>query len=154
MPIWNFDGSSTGQAEGSNSDVYLYPVALYKDPFRLGDNKLVLCETYKYNKKPTETNHRKSCNEAMERYKNYEFFSLSLRNKKTSLYSISMIIINVHTYNQIDAKPKNHGSVLSKNIPYSTKISIPSVGPKMDSQDPKDLTIAVLAQIKYMGVIL
>ena len=74
MPIWNFDGSSTGQAEGSNSDVYLYPVALYKDPFRLGDNKLVLCETYKYNKKPTETNHRKSCNEAMERYKNYEFF--------------------------------------------------------------------------------
>ena len=67
LPIWNFDGSSTGQAEGSNSDVYLYPVALYKDPFRLGDNKLVLCETYKYNKKPTETNHRKSCNEAMER---------------------------------------------------------------------------------------
>jgi glutamine synthetase len=25
LPIWNFDGSSTGQAEGSNSDVYLYP---------------------------------------------------------------------------------------------------------------------------------
>jgi glutamine synthetase len=42
LPIWNFDGSSTGQAEGSNSDVYLYPVALYRDPFRLGDNKLVL----------------------------------------------------------------------------------------------------------------
>ena len=67
LPIWNFDGSSTGQAEGSNSDVYLYPVAIYKDPFRLGDNILVLSETYKYNKKPTETNHRKSCNEAMER---------------------------------------------------------------------------------------
>jgi len=67
LPIWNFDGSSTGQAEGSNSDVYLYPVAIYRDPFRLGDNKLVLCETYKYNKKPTESNHRKSCNETMER---------------------------------------------------------------------------------------
>ena len=65
-----------------------------------------------------------------------------------------MIIINVLTWNQTDAKPKNHGSVLNKNIPYSTKISIHSVGPKMDSQDPKDLTIAVLAQIKYMGVIL
>lgn len=65
LPVWNFDGSSTGQAEGSNSDVYLYPVAMYKDPFRLGDNKIVLCETYKYNKKPTETNHRKLCNEIM-----------------------------------------------------------------------------------------
>ena len=67
LPIWNFDGSSTGQAEGSNSDVYLYPVAMYRDPFRLGENKLVLCETYKYNKKPTETNHRKECKELMDK---------------------------------------------------------------------------------------
>ena len=49
--------------------MYLYPVALYKDPFRLGDNKIVLCETYKYNKKPTETNHRKLCNEIMTKAK-------------------------------------------------------------------------------------
>ena len=53
LPIWNYDGSSTYQAEGSNSDVYLYPCALYADPFLQGNNKLVLCDTYKYNKKPT-----------------------------------------------------------------------------------------------------
>jgi len=67
LPIWNYDGSSTGQAKGKNSDTYLYPVALYRDPFRRGDNKLVLCDTYKYNKLPTESNHRKTCNEVMER---------------------------------------------------------------------------------------
>lgn len=67
LPIWNYDGSSTYQSEGSNSDVYLYPVAIYRDPFRLGNNKLVLCDTYKYNKKPTESNKRKSCLEVMDR---------------------------------------------------------------------------------------
>lgn len=56
---------STGQAEGSDSDVYLKPVALYNDPFRGGSNKLVLCETIKFKQDPSSTNTRRSCLEAM-----------------------------------------------------------------------------------------
>ncbi|CAL8081612.1 unnamed protein product [Orchesella dallaii] len=67
LPIWNYDGSSTYQAEGSNSDVYLYPRAIYKDPFLQGNNKLVMCETYKYNKVPTDTNLRATCVDVMNK---------------------------------------------------------------------------------------
>ena len=42
---------------------------MYADPFRGGNNKLVLCETFKYDKTPTETNKRKECNEIMEKAK-------------------------------------------------------------------------------------
>lgn len=69
---WNFDGSSTAQAEGSNSDVYIKPVALFKDPFLGGRNKLVLCETFKYDKTPCDTNKRHKCNEAMIECKDSE----------------------------------------------------------------------------------
>ncbi|CAH3133245.1 unnamed protein product [Pocillopora meandrina] len=66
LPVWNFDGSSTFQAEGCNSDVYLHPVALFRDPFRRGKNKIALCETYNFDHKPGVCNHRLPCNKAME----------------------------------------------------------------------------------------
>ncbi len=44
-PIWGYDGSSTNQATGANSDVVLKPVFTCPDPIRGGDNILVLCET-------------------------------------------------------------------------------------------------------------
>lgn len=80
LPIWNFDGSSTHQAEGCNSDVYLHPVALFRDPFRKGKNKLVLCETYQFNHKPTKTNARKSCFDVMD--SNLVKVRIRVKNKK------------------------------------------------------------------------
>lgn len=65
LPWWNFDGSSTEQAEGSNSDVYLKPCAIFNDPFLQGDNILVLCETYKYDKTVHESNKRHDCEQVM-----------------------------------------------------------------------------------------
>ncbi|KAL5012429.1 hypothetical protein ScPMuIL_010980 [Solemya velum] len=64
-PVWDFDGSGTKQAGGSNSDMYLFPVAIFDDPFRGRPNKLVLCEVYAYNRKPTGSNKRHSCADAM-----------------------------------------------------------------------------------------
>ena len=58
LPEWNFDGSSTGQAPGSDSEVILKPAAIYKDPFRRGDNILVMCDCYKPDGTPIEGNSR------------------------------------------------------------------------------------------------
>ncbi|TNN41870.1 Glutamine synthetase [Liparis tanakae] len=71
IPEWNFDGSSTYQSEGSNSDMYLSPVRMFRDPFSLDPNKLVLCEVLKYNRIPAETNHRAACNKVMEQVKEH-----------------------------------------------------------------------------------
>ncbi|XP_014204288.1 glutamine synthetase-like [Copidosoma floridanum] len=66
LPIWTYDGSSTYQAHGENSEVFLHPVAIYKDPFRCNNNVLVLCETYDFNHIPCATNKRFKCREAMD----------------------------------------------------------------------------------------
>jgi len=66
LPVWNFDGSSTGQADGGDSDVYLHPVALFADPFRGLPNKIVLCDTYTHDGVPCASNRRKQCKEVMD----------------------------------------------------------------------------------------
>lgn len=69
LPEWNFDGSSTDQAPGNDSDVYLRPVAIYADPFRGGDNIIVLAECWNSDGTPNRTNYRHECAKLMEAHK-------------------------------------------------------------------------------------
>lgn len=57
-PDWNYDGSSTGQAIGSDSEVIMKARAVFNCPFRRGENRMVLCDTYLPNGEPHITNHR------------------------------------------------------------------------------------------------
>jgi len=59
---WTFDGSSTGQASGSLSDIILKPVSIFKNPFiKYTDSLLVLCECYDRDGTPHVTNSRHRC---------------------------------------------------------------------------------------------
>ncbi|KAG7498885.1 glutamine synthetase-like [Solea senegalensis] len=71
IPVWNFDGSSTYQSDGSNSDMNIVPVCMFRDPFSLDPNKLVLCEVFNFDHSPAQTNHRNSCNRVMEKVKEH-----------------------------------------------------------------------------------
>jgi glutamine synthetase len=63
LPYWNYDGSSTGQAEGHNSEVILKPIKMIPNPFYYRKHFLVLCETYLPNGEPHPTNTRVKASE-------------------------------------------------------------------------------------------
>jgi glutamine synthetase len=62
LPSWNFDGSSTDQAPGDDSEVILKPQRIFNDPFRPRsdgqENILVMCDTYTPAGEPLESNTR------------------------------------------------------------------------------------------------
>lgn len=70
--MWNFDGSSTGQAPGDNSDVYLKPVAVYPDPIRGGKNILVLAECWDADGTPNKYNFRHETAKQMEAHAEHQ----------------------------------------------------------------------------------
>lgn len=85
IPSWNFDGSSTGQAIGKESDVILKAVRAYKNPFfetcpssfnnqsSLASSFLILCECFeKDDVTPHKSNTRNACEKAYEQYKEHK----------------------------------------------------------------------------------
>ncbi len=71
-PVWGFDGSSTNQAPGANSDCVLSPVFVCPDPVRGGDNRLVMCEVLLPDMTPHPSNTRHACAEAARRFGEHE----------------------------------------------------------------------------------
>ena len=67
LPIWGFDGSSTMQAEGSDSDCELMPVYFAPDPIRGGDNLLVMCEVNNADGTPHVSNTRAQLRKVAEK---------------------------------------------------------------------------------------
>lgn len=68
LPKWQYDGSSTYQAEGQNSDTILVPQAIYRDPFKPGKNDIiVMCDTYTAEGAPTRSNKRAALQEAIDK---------------------------------------------------------------------------------------
>ena len=73
IPDWNYDGSSTGQAEGFDSEIMLKPVKLFLyDPFRSGCDLLAWCETYFPNGEPTLSNKRPYASKIFDQHLNLE----------------------------------------------------------------------------------
>ena len=67
-PVWGFDGSSTQQASGDNSDVVLNPVLTVPDPIRGGNNVIVMTETLLTDMTPHPTNTRAACVTASDKF--------------------------------------------------------------------------------------
>jgi glutamine synthetase len=71
LPIWNFDGSSTKQAEGNYSDCLLKPVKIIRDPQRKS-GYLVLCEVLNPDMTPHSSNTRSSIKDDFNMWVGFE----------------------------------------------------------------------------------
>jgi hypothetical protein len=75
LPEWNYDGSSTNQAPGQDSEVLLIPRAIFKDPFRGGANILVVADTYSpADRAPLPSNSRAEASRIFESVQDQEMW--------------------------------------------------------------------------------
>lgn len=70
LPFWNYDGSSTGDADIHNSEVILKPQSVFPDPFRGGECIMVLCDTYTSDLVPLSNNTRHASEKLFRKFSN------------------------------------------------------------------------------------
>ena len=66
FPDWGFDGSSTYQAKGDNSDLTLKPVHFITDPLRGKKNFIIMCEVFNPDGRPHPSNTRAQLRQVLE----------------------------------------------------------------------------------------
>lgn len=74
LPVWCYTENSPYQIiEGNSVEMMLYPRAIYRNPFKPGQHDIiVLCDTYKPDGSPFETNHRYSMQVTVNKTKDQE----------------------------------------------------------------------------------
>ena len=73
LKVWNYDGSSTGQADGHNSEVLLKPRAIFNDCFRGYPHVMVLADAWNaWDDQPAKNNTRAQCSETMDKYRSLD----------------------------------------------------------------------------------
>ena len=92
IPEWNYDGSSTEQASGDDSEVVIKPVRVYRNPFSKSGGFIVLCDTYLPNGTPHSTNTRYLAKQVFDKYNagsekpmfglEHEFFVIDMETHK------------------------------------------------------------------------
>jgi len=71
LPTWGFDGSSTLQADGGDSDCMLKPVWMCPDPIRGGENILVMNEVCNADGTPHRSNARAALVETASKFSDH-----------------------------------------------------------------------------------
>jgi len=76
LPIWNFDGSSTNQADTSKSELLLKPVNIFKDPFKPTNGFIVVSEVYHTDMTPHASNKRAKMMDTIKKFDDETMYGL------------------------------------------------------------------------------
>jgi glutamine synthetase len=104
---WNYDGSSTGQADVDCSEIILKPCKVFNNPLFKNNHKLVVCSTYNIHDVPLNNNHRHQAelifNSKLEESSSYELEA----NSTEPWFGLEQeyYMLDKHTENIIGFKP-------------------------------------------------
>lgn len=134
---WSFDGSSTLQAEGKLSDVFLKPIRMYNNPF-FGKNTayFLLCECYNYDKTPHATNTRSKCVETATLFESFEcLFGIEqeymiIDHNKTSIANVALSEGNANgkSYCAVGGDRSFYRNLSTQHLQYCLKAGIEICG--------------------------